>query len=233
MRNTEAATLQLKTAEKEREWQREGIPVLKMKLSLPAAVQTPDSRIRRFSRYYRGFARSYERYCARFLLPEAEEDFRLKRLASRPFSAWEARVSFCVTYQTPVLLSIRADAEEFHGEKRERLIRRADTWNLCDGFPMRLSDFFPGELFYRHRILKQLRAETALRRERGALFREDLKIRLRTAFNAENFYLTEEGLHLYYQMYALAGEEMGAPDFLLPWGKLPCIPKELLDSDNS
>lgn len=227
MRKNEAATLQIKNAEKNREWQKEGVPVLKMSVSLPTATQMPDARIRRFIRYYRSFARSYEQYCARFLLAEAAEDFRAKAEASRPFSPWEARVSFSVTFATPRLVSICTDAEEFHGGKRERLIRRTDTWNLLDGFPLRLSDFFPGEILYRRRILKRLRGEVASERARGVNFREDAKLRLRTAFNPENFYLTEEGLHVYYQMYALAGEDAGTPDFLLPWEKSPCIPPEL------
>ena len=227
--NKKAALCDLRTAEKERTWLHEGVEVLRLSMRYPDAVQLPDRRIRRFSRYYRELARSYERYCARFLLPAAKEDARLKCGASRPFEAWEAQLCWQLVFKTEGLLSLYVDTQELQGGRTDNRLRRADTWNLYDGFPMRLSDFFPGELFYRHRLLKQLRQEILAREDAEAALREDWKKRLISSFNAENFYVDGKGLYLFYQMYALADERRGTPTFFFPWNeeKGPCCAKEI------
>lgn len=213
----EAAVCTIRTAEKEREWLWEGISVLRLRMSFPDAVQVPDGRIRRFSRYYRRLSRSYERYCARFLFPAAREDARARCSASHPFTAWEAELSWRLVQQTEGLVSLYIDTREVQGGHPDNLIRRADTWNLYDGFPMRLSDFFPGELFYRRRLMKQLRCEILTRQSEGAVFREDWKKQLMSCFNPENFYIDGKGLHLYYQAYSLADASAGIPVFFFPW----------------
>ena len=205
-------------AEKERTWLFEGQEVLRLHMEYPT-VSPQCGHLRRFARYYRGFAGSYERYCDRFLFPEAAEDYRARLAASRPFSPHEAEMTWQSVLQTDGLFSLYIDTRETENGRTENLIRRADTWNLYDGFPLRLGDFFPAELFFRRRLLKQLRRELLLRQSEGLKLREDWKHRLLSCFNAENFYLSEKGLHLYYQMYALAGEEAGIPVFLFPWNR--------------
>lgn len=226
--NKTAAALSLHTAEKERSWLSEGTEVLHLSMRYPDAVQVPDRRIRRFSRYYRDLAHSYERYCERFLLPAAKEDARAKCSASRPFAAWEARLSWQLVCETEGLVSLYIDTQELQDGRLDNQLRRADTWNLYDGFPMRLSDFFPGELFYRHRLLKQLRLAILTRQSEGVVFREDWKKQLVSCFKSENFYVDGKGLHLFYQMYSLADEHCGTPVFFFPWNeeKGPCPTKE-------
>ena len=217
--NKAAAAIRVRTAEKERSWLYEGTEVLHLSMRYPDAVQLPDRRIRRFSRYYRDMARFYERYCARFLFPDAKEDARAKCAAARPFTAWEARLDWQLSCDAEGLLSLYTDTWEWQDGRLMDQLRRADTWNLYDGFPMRLSDFFPGELLYRQRLLKQLRREILKRQNEGTVFREDWKKQLVACFHAENFYVDAKGVYLFYQRYALADERCGTPIFFFPWGE--------------
>lgn len=224
-----AAALGLRSTERERSWLHEGTEVLHLSISYPGVIQVPDRRARRFSRYYRSLARSYERYCERFLFPAAKEDARVKYSAARPFTAWEARLRWQSVWETEGLVSLSVDTQEIRDGQTENRLRRADTWNLYDGYPLRLSDFFPGEFFCRHRILKQLRSMMLARQGEGSVFREDWKKQLIGCFNAENFYVDDKGLYLFYQMYALADESCGTPVFFFPWDekKGPSLPKEI------
>lgn len=198
---------------RQRQWCVDGFPVLTLRLSLPSFAGD-DRRLRRIERCYARFGRCYERYCARFLLPRAAEAFHLAAAANRPFAPWEAEGSFRVTLQTPQLLSLTLDTVEPDCEAALRR-RRSDTWDLRDGLPLALSDFFPGEPFPLRRPRAAARAALATRV--GEL-RPDWRLRLRTAAKGEHFYLTAEGLVFFYPMYALGGAALGIPEFLLPWG---------------
>lgn len=210
MISTPALSLQPLT--RQRQWLVDGFPVLTLRLSLPAFAGD-DRRLRRIDRCYARFGHCYESYCARFLLPRAAEAFRLAVAANRPFAPWEAEGSFRVTLQTPQLLSLTLDTAEPGCEAVFRR-RRGDSWDLRDGLPLALSDFFPGEPFPLRRL--RAAARTALT-ARGGELRPDWRLRLGTAAKREHFYLTAEGLVFFYPMYALGGAELGIPEFLLPW----------------
>ena len=64
-------------------------------------------------------------------------------------------------------------------------------------------------------------AAEAIRAQNGP-WREDWQLRLRRSFNRENFFLSPEGLLVFWQMYALGGTELGVPSFLLPYGEEGC-----------
>lgn len=198
---------------RQRQWCVDGFPVLTLRLSLPSFAGD-DRRLRRIERCYARFGRCYERYCARFLLPRAAEAFRLAAAANRPFALWEAEGSFRVTLLTPQLLSLTLDTAEPDFEAAFRR-RRGDTWDLRDGLPLALSDFFPDDPFPLRRGRAAARA--ALTDQIDEL-RPDWRLRLRTAAKGEHFYLTAEGLVFFYPMYALGGAALGIPEFLLPWG---------------
>lgn len=218
MKQTPAA-LTLQTLEQSRQWTVEEIPVLTMTLSLPqCAAAGTDRRLARIDRYYRQMARSYERYCRHFLYPLASEAFRLQLESGRPFSVWTAGMNAVTTLRTADVWSLYVDTAETSFGEGPDVLRRGDSWNLRDGYPFALSDFFPGELLWRRRLLRHAREELLRRQAGGAALREDWKRRLWTEFNPENFYLTPEGLRFYYQMYALAPGRAGTPFFSLPWG---------------
>ena len=67
---------------------------------------------------------------------------------------------------------------------------------------------------------KNLAAEEIRRRERSgaARYHEDWPRLLRRRFNPQNYYLTPEGLTVFYPMYAIAPPAEGIPTFLLPYG---------------
>lgn len=224
------AEIQLRPLVRQRQWHWEEIPVLELQLSIPHC-DTKDRRIRRINRYYESFARSCEQYAHRFLFPAAAKDFSAAVAENRCPAPWHFHVSFTTHLLRHGIWSLTLETEEVTDGAPYRC-RCADTWELTSGYPLALSDLFPAEPLYRRRL--KARAKEVLRaaQEQGLTLHENWQHHLGSAWNRENFYLSDEGLHWFYPMYALGGEALGIPTFFLPWDseKNPRLPPALLDS---
>lgn len=207
----------------EREWTVEGIPVLAAAVSVPQPVPAGDRVSRRILRYYQLQCRSYLRYCERWLLPQAEAEYRTALSASLPLPCFRAELTYRVTYNEGGLWSLYTQSRETAGPGPSLLTRRGDTWDLNAGYPVELSSFFPPRSPWRKRLLT-LAAEEIQRQEAAGVSRyhENWRRELRRRFNAQNFYLTAEGLIFFFPMYAIAPPAEGIPAFVLPFGEQDC-----------
>lgn len=204
----------------EREWTVEGIPVLSAAVSVPQPVPAADKTARRIRRYYQLQCRSYLRYCEKWLLPQAETEYRAALAASAPLPKFQAELSYRVTYQDERFLSLYTQSREVTLPGQTLLTRRGDTWDLAAGYPVPLSSFFPPRSPWKRQLL-EIAAEEIRRQERAGIARYHEKWfrELRRRFNAQNFYLTEEGLAFFFPMYALAPSAEGIPTFVVPYGR--------------
>lgn len=217
-----------------REWTQEGIPVLMASVSLPEPVPALSAVSRRIRRYYRLQGRAFLRYCQRALLPLAQSEARAALAESRPLPEFRAELTYRVTYNANGFWSLYTQVREHTLPGQDLLIRRGDTWDLNAGYPAALSDFFPRRSGWKRHLLSAAEAE-ALRRERAGIscFRESLRRDLRRRFSARNYYLTEEGLVLFYPMYAIAPAPEGIPVFTLPYGEDGLLPPEVLSREQA
>ena len=204
----------------EREWTVEGIPVLSAAVSVPQPVPAADKTARRIRRYYQLQCRSYLRYCEKWLLPQAETEYRAALAASAPLPKFQAELSYRVTYQDERFLSLYTQSREVTLPGQTLLTRWGDTWDLAAGYPVPLSSFFPPRSPWKRQLL-EIAAEEIRRQERAgtARYHEKWSRELRRRFNAQNFYLTEEGLAFFFPMYALAPSAEGIPTFVVPYGR--------------
>ena len=216
------AEIHLQPLERQRIWCWEEIPVLELQLSIPHC-QSEDSRIRRINRYYEGFAQSCEQYARRFLYPAAVDSFSAALAENRCPEHWHFHAAFSTQLLCDKLWSLTLETEEstFSPPYRRRY---ADTWDLMIGYQLSLSELFPAAPLYRRRLRQHARESLLAQQAQGASLHENWSHRLISAWNKENFYLTHEGLHWFYPMYALGGESLGIPDFFLPWDNGPSIP---------
>ena len=204
----------------ERVWTVDDVPVLTATLTLPEPKSADDRLSRRFRRYYRLQHRAYLRYCESFLLPRAEAEYRAALAASTPLPCFRAELNYTLTYQSGTLLSLFVQARETMLPGRDHLVRRGDTWDLTAGYPLPLSACFPPRSHWKKAILTF--AETEFhRRESLGFFRchSGLRLRLRRHFNPQNYYLTEEGLVVFYPMHSIAPAVEGIPSIVLPYGQ--------------
>lgn len=203
----------------EREWTVEGIPVLTASAAVPRPVPAEDRVSRRIHRYYQLQCRSYLRYCERWLLPQAQAAYREALETSAPLPCLRAELRYQITYNRGGLWSLYTQSRETAVSGPSLLTRRGDTWDLSGGYPVELSAFFPPRSAWKKHLLSLAAAEIQ-RQERAGIsrYREDWRRALRRRFNAQNYYLTAEGLAFFFPMYAIAPAAEGIPVFTMPYG---------------
>lgn len=203
----------------EREWTVEGIPVLTASVAVPRPVPAEDRVSRRVHRYYQLQCRSYLRYCERWLLPQAQAAYREALESSAPLPCLRAELRYQVTYNQGGLWSLYTQSRETAVSGPSLLTRRGDTWDLNGGYPVELSAFFPPRGGWKKQLLALAAAEIQRQERAGiARYHEDWRRALRRRFNAQNYYLTAEGLAFFFPMYAIAPAAEGIPVFTLPYG---------------
>lgn len=192
------------------------LPLLTAQLRLPRWDGTGGTR---FDRFYRAYARAFFSYCQNVLLPQAQAALDIARQNGGALPEWEIRLDTVVTFSNDRLLSLYTDTTERCGGQR-LLLRRSETWELSDGSLLSMDSLFPGGKPWRRQLLRAAADRIRQQQEQGiARYHPDWQRRLRTAFNTDRFYLTEQGLSFYYQMYAIAPAAEGIPVFTIPWDK--------------
>lgn len=204
----------------EKVWTEEGIPVLNAKVQLPPPPEGASPRAaRRICRYYESQGHAYLRRCQRFLLPEAKAAYHLALAESRPLPCFQAELTGELCLQTPELWSLYTEARESCGKGCPLRLRWGDCWDLRTGWLLPLSAFFPAKSRWRKTILQAVEASIEHQIDHGlALYHPDWRHRLRRSFDAKSFCLTQQGLSVFWPMYALAPAMEGIPTFTLPYG---------------
>ena len=209
----------------QREWTVDDIPVLTAVVSLPQPVPDKGRVPSRIRRYYQLQSRAFLRYCEGWLLPQAAAEYRAALESSRPLPCFHAELSYQVTYNQDGFWSLYTQSRETGPAGPALLTRRGDTWDLSVGYPVPLQDFFPKGGRWKKELLRTSEAEILRQEAAGvARYHENWRRRLRQSFNAQNYYLTADGLTWFYPMHAIGPAAEGIPAFLMPFG--PQGPKQ-------
>ncbi len=191
-------------------------PVLSLSISYPAL---PDERaaFRRINRYYRQLAQTLRTRWTKEYYHAACACAAATRAMSRPFTPWQAALSFTVTLCTPETLSLYFTVTEHFSGARPISILRGDTWELTRGSPVPLHDLFP-EKGWKKRLLRAVTEEGSARLARGeSLFLEDWQARVSDHFSADRFYLTPDEVILFYPLCLIAPYLEQTVRFSLPY----------------
>jgi hypothetical protein len=204
----------------EQTWRRvmrqEGAPVLELSLRRPAF---PDAgKVGRLERYFSAAAQQWEARWETVLFPRACQAQLQAREAGAPFRPWQAQLNYTVTLWQPPLLSLRLDAAEQGRGDRPMLTRLGEVWDCSTGYPRTLRSFFPArDHRWRRDLLDALRAQAQERLDSGeSLLDPDCPRLLARAFDPERFYVTPEGLAVFYPLYVLGPYAEGIPVFTVP-----------------
>jgi hypothetical protein len=203
----------------EREWTVDGIPVLSAVVSLPQPGSVSDRLSRRIFRYYQQQCRAYLKYCEQDLFPRARAAYRAALAISAPLPLFRAELTYQITFQDSHFLSLYTQSKESDGEHIWQA-RRSDTWDLSTGYPVPLSDFFPSRSPWKRQILEQVAEAIQTQEATGtAQYHAHRRQELRRHFNPRNYYLTPEGLMVFFPMYAIAPPFEGIPAFSVSSGE--------------
>lgn len=189
----------------------------------------------------KGALRRVERYfsrCALLLREQWEVTLYAKacqaRQADELFLPWQAALDYTVTYWEAPLLSLRLEITHSDQLHRPQHWYVGETWDCAQGRPRSLRSFLPKGRRWRQQLLEQLTTQAESRIASGeSLLNPDCPAVMKRAFDPDRFYLTEEGVALFYPMYLLGPYAEGIPVFTLPIEKAPPPGQGLPGDDNA
>ena len=159
----------------------------------------------------------YYRHACTELYRSAAAQLAEDRRHGYPFRPYAAAMGYTVPYNHNGFLSIWTDTYEYTGGAHGNTVRCADTWNLATARRMPLEAFFTSPC-YRGIILsgvaEQIRAQTA---KGGTGYLEDWPAAIGRCFDERNFFLTPEGIGVFYPLYTIAPYAAGLPVFIIPY----------------
>ena len=195
----------------------EGEPVLSLSLRTPR-LAGEGAAVRRINRCYEKMARLWQDRWEGPLYQQACAAAQADRAAQRPVRPWQAQLDFTVTLLEGELLSLYFDIYEYAGGAHGMTQRQGDTWQIPAGAPRTLASFYPPRSRWRRQALTQLHRQAARNAEGGeSLYYEDWPQRLTACFDPDRFYLTPQGIDLFYPLYTIAPYAEGIPVFQLPY----------------
>ncbi len=198
----------------------EGEPVISLSLRWPKLPEDC-APLRRIGRYYQQMANCWRSRWEVSLYARACAELDALRERSLPFRPWEVMLDFTVTYNEQGLLSLYTEAYEYTGGAHGITMRCGDTWCLCNGMPRPLSSFFPPKSHWKRTVLVRVTESIQAALSTGeALYFDDWETSVAREFDASRFYLTQQGVTVFYPLYTLAPYAEGIPAFLVrEWEK--------------
>lgn len=193
----------------------EGEVVLTLALRTPKLPEDCPA-LRRMGRYYKHVADCWRTRWEVGLYAQACQALAEARARSFPFHPWEAALDFTVTYNERCLFSLYMDAYEFTGGAHGNTVRCGDAWDIRAGIPRTLPSFYPPKSHWRHEAVAAVRAEIARQLSTGEyMYLDGWEQAAAREFDPCRFYLTTEGVTLFYPLYTLAPYVEGIPTFLV------------------
>jgi len=176
--------------------------------------------LRRINQYYERFTKKLLRYADTKLRKAAEEQYQYSMDNMFPFNPFELRSDFFITYNRDNILSLYTDVYEYRGGAHGTTLRFADIWHVSIGCPASPAEFFP-EGTNCKRLLTNAATQMASQQlsEGTAMYFDDYAVLIKKNFSSANIYLTESGMALFYQQYAIAPYAEGIPVFIIPYNE--------------
>lgn len=175
-----------------------------------------DDTAQKINRYYLKQANDLEFRCRNELFPQAVSGLGNRPLYPSPFPSYTFTCDYKITYNSMCITSLYFDQYTYMGGAHGDTIRSSDTWNFKNAEQLMLQDFFPKQEDFKELILKEIERQISEREKKnpGNYF-ENYTDLLRENFHSENFFLTPEGVVVYYQQYDIAPYVGGIQEFTI------------------
>jgi hypothetical protein len=170
------------------------------------------------SRFYSEAASVYYSYGTGDFYKKAVDEYINDRKNHVPFRTYTAMMTFEVLVNLNDFISIFVDIYEFTGGAHGNTGRRADTWSLKTGRHMQLADLFSGA--WQNVIFSSILSQINEQLSKGMnIYFDDYQKNVFKYFDEKNFYLTPEGVAVYYPLYTIAPYSSGIVTFIIPYSE--------------
>ncbi len=168
--------------------------------------------------FYRTRALMYERSNIMNLYQMAMVEYEYSVSNGFPIRQFEAFVDYQVTYNQNCAISLYFDQYEYAGGAHGLTIRSSDTWNLIKSKKIELNDVFVYRNGLRDYLVETIISQIEEENKQGNNnYFEDYRKLVNENLKLNNFYLTPEGVVLYFQEYDIAPYASGLTTFLIPY----------------
>ncbi len=189
-----------------------GDTILRYKISYP--VFRSDvffSATKMMSDYYRNRAQTLERFCRTALFHMTTDHRESLSLCE------EVTISYC----EDVYISLYFDRCISRNDAQDQTERAADTWELTmGGRRLSVQDLFFGRDDAGEIVLREIKSQISKQKQTGKVFYEPIQRCVADSFCERQFYMTKEGLSVFFQPYDILPPMEGIPVFLLPYGDM-------------
>jgi len=174
----------------------------------------------RMSEFDKKEALAYQRHCRHDLLKMAIEEYEYAVAYGFPVRPFEALMTYEITYNQDCTVSLYMDRYEYTGGAHGLTVRRSNTWSLPYGRRITLRQMFPELPDYKESLITYINSKIARQIAGGEnYYFEDYEKNVRENFDTNSFYLTKDGVVIYFQQYEIAPYASGIPSFLIPYAE--------------
>ena len=161
-------------------------------------------------------ARAYEQYVVERLYKVAVEEYQNSVTYGRPVSVFEIHMDYQVTFNQDCALSLYFDQYEYTGGSYGRTNRFSNSWDIQEGKPIYFRDLLNEMPDYKEYVLEWVKnqIESQLNRSEYYVY---YSYAISEKFSENNFYLTPEGIAIYFQERAIAPHASGLLIFTIPY----------------
>lgn len=195
------------------EYYQEGKKILNTRILYPQFISKIINTKELNEKYYNN-AINKKRYSDTVLYPSALEAYHYHS-AALPY---ELLVTIALTLQNNQYISFYQEEYTFTGGANGNTIRTGQTIDVLTGTLKQLCDFVKdkGNCYscIKKQVIKQI--ETS---EDPSNYFEDYKTLVEENFDPRNFYLTKEGIIVFFAVYDIAPHSTGIPTFLIPYNQ--------------
>lgn len=172
----------------------------------------------RFNTHYRQIARAGFNYARARLYPQAVRQYFNSISQGFPFHGYELVQNFETTYCRKPVVSLYYDRYEFTGGAHGTTTRTGNTWDTDRGVLLSLRDFFKPGYDYRQTIIRAIEGDARHRQSTGQVqYFDNLSENIAKYYDDGNYYVSENGIVIFYPLYTIAPYAAGIQTFTIPW----------------
>ena len=191
--------------------------VLRYKIKYPSIMWPKNSfSSRKFNSYNYEQAMKLVQYAEIELFKEAKELFDYNSSKGYPIMVFEVYYTYEITYNSNFIISLYTDEYMFLGGAHGNTKRVSQNWNMQNGKFIELKNLYPNNPNYILDILKDINMQLTKQIEIGQNYYFDNYCQLVLEnFNSENFYITNDGVVIFFNQYEIAPYSSGIPVFYI------------------
>lgn len=207
--------------ETRREFNYNNTIVLTLSISRPEVrlEQNPQAQAR-INRRYSEEANTFYRMVSTTLYRQAVQFYHDSIKNNFPFRPYDAVMNYEVTLNEACYLSSYYDRYQYTGGAHGSTIRASDTFSLKTGQRLPLSYFFRPGFNYRGFLLGQIIKQADRNMQQEPIYFENYRELIVQNFNPSSYFLSPEGINIYYQQYDIAPYSSGIIVFTIPYASI-------------